>query len=65
MEDNLSIIDIEGKWDSKTEAHNNIINYLESQGMEEKELMQFVALLDVYSKKAIGLNNYIKYNKNF
>lgn len=65
MEDNLSIIDIEGKWDSKTEAHNNIINYLESQGMEEKELIQFVVLLDIYSKKAIGLNNYIKYNKIF
>lgn len=64
MKDNWSMNDIEMVWNKKIEAHNDIINYLELKGFEEKELLKFVELLKIYSKSAIKLNNYIKSQKD-
>ena len=59
MKDNISMIDVEKMWNIKTEAHNNMLNYLESKGLDENELLKFVELLNKYSNSAIKLNYYI------
>ncbi|MBU3098409.1 MULTISPECIES: hypothetical protein [Clostridium] len=59
MKDNWNMDGIEKVWDSKTEAHNNIINYLESKGLDEKELLKFAELLNRFSESIIKLNNCI------
>ena len=67
MKDNSSIQDeedVEQLWDKRTEAHSSIINYLQSKGFEETELLKFVELLKIYSQNAIKLNDYIKSHKD-
>ncbi len=59
MKYNVSMIDLEEIWDLKTEAHNNIFNYLESKGLEQEELLEFMELLNKYSESTIKLNHYI------
>jgi ADP-dependent phosphofructokinase/glucokinase len=59
MEKNVSIINLEELWNLKTEAHNNMLNYLESIGLDEDELLKFVGLLNNYSNSNIKFNNYI------
>lgn len=59
MKDNISMIDVEKIWDLKTEAHSNMLNYLESKGLDESELLKFVELLNEYSRSTINLNQYI------
>lgn len=57
MEGNVNIIDVEEIWNLKTEAHNNIFNYLESKGLAEKDLIHFAELLKEYSTRVIKLNS--------
>ena len=54
---NTDIMNIEKIWDLKTEAHNDMFNYLESKGLDEAELLQFLELLKEYSNKIIKLNS--------
>ncbi|MCB2291851.1 hypothetical protein LGK97_19285 [Clostridium sp. CS001] len=55
----MRIIDVEKMWDLKTEAHNSMVNYLESKGLDDNELLEFVKLLSEYSKCAIKLSNHL------
>lgn len=59
MEYNVSSINLEEIWNLKTEAHNNMLDYLENMGLDEKELLQFIELLNEYSKSVVKLNRYI------
>lgn len=59
MKDNFCIIDVEKLWDLKTEAHNNMLNYLESKGLSEEELLQFIELLNKCTKCTNELKYYI------
>lgn len=58
MKDNRNMDNIETVWNSKTEAHNSIINYLELKGLNEKELLEFTKLLNHFSESIIKFNNY-------
>ena len=55
--EDVNVVDLGEKWDLKAEAHNNMINYLESKGLKENELLEFLELLREYSKgtTALGL----------
>ena len=50
-------MNVEKICDLKTETHNNMFNYLESKGLDEKVLLQFVELLKRYSNNIIKLNS--------
>lgn len=62
MEENKNVIDLEKAWNLKTEAHNNIVNYLESKGLNENDLLHASELIKNHSQRAIELNSLLKFD---
>jgi hypothetical protein len=45
--------ELQTTWDEKTEAYNSIFEFLESKGLAENDLTQFMQLFQEYEKRLI------------